>query len=85
MQQVIGQQLLLDARHLGQLRREFVGIQRRQGVLILQLGGQKGQEGFEIVEQRRRTGIDPVLAVRGFLDGINHRLKPSYRRRWAQG
>src|SRR5690606_31074976 len=50
-QQVVGQKLLLDAGHLGQLGGEFVGIDRRQRILVLQLGGQQRQEGLERSEE----------------------------------
>ena len=64
-QQVVGQQLLLDARHLGQLGRELIGIQRRQRVLVLHLGGQQGQKGLEVRGHHRLAAVQAALGVDG--------------------
>src|SRR5690606_28544064 len=70
-QQVVGQQLLLDPGHLGQLGGELVGVHRRQRVLVLQLRGQQRQEGLEIARQHGAAGIHPVDRLAGG-NGIDH-------------
>ncbi|MNE54623.1 hypothetical protein D3C80_1494140 [compost metagenome] len=71
-QQLVGQQLLLDAGHLCQLARELIGVHRRQGILVLQLGGQQREEGLEVRRQHGRAGVDLVGGGVG-RDGGDHR------------
>ena len=56
---------------LGELGRELVRVERRQRVLVLQLGGQKGQERLEIGAEARASRA----GVRGSgigADGVDH-------------
>ena len=51
----VGVDLLLDLAVHHQLLGELVGIHRAGGILVLQLGGEQGQEGREIARQLRSS------------------------------